>query len=241
MESTYYDLRAPIRSLILKENMNFALIFPVDTRKNMQFELYFFRVARVAPLERVYVLPELTPGQLVDFTYLGEAGLGTGDDIFTMSEERPYRILHFGIGIYPRNVKVWRQQPSGYTVTGWSRRTPTKAGDPIDYIDGHLSPFEEPTKASETVMWLKGSLYLAVRNDEPVAVTPKLHILGAGYDVWMITDKNLADKMVKGIIPCRFITVGGLYEGQYTVPDEWSGKGFRYSLSDVQTLLRGGS
>jgi hypothetical protein len=240
MEGAYYDLRAPMRSLILKENMNFALIFPSDVRKRMEFELYFFRVARVAPLERVYVLPEMTPGQLQDFAYLGEGGLNTGDDVFLMSDERPYRILHFGIGVYPKNVKVWKQQPVGYTATGWSRKTPTKAGDPVDYFDGNTSPFDEPTRASESVMWLKGSLYLALRNDEPVSVTPKLHILGAGYDVWLITDKAIADKMVRGAIPCRFISVGGLYEGQYTIPDEWKGKGFTYDLSTVQNLMRGG-
>jgi hypothetical protein len=241
MEAPYYDLKAPIRSIILKENMNFAIIFPVDVRKRMEFELYFFRTARVHPIERVYVLPELAPNEIKTFTYLGESGLGTGDDIFKMSEERPFRILHFGIGVYPENVKVWRQQPAGYTMTGWSKATPTKEGDPIDYFDGNLSPFQEPTIASETLMWYKGSLYMAFRNDEPVSVTPKLRILGAGYDVWLITDKGLADKMVKGVIPCRFISVGGLYEGQYTVPEEWKGKGFRYGLNEVITLIRGGA
>ena len=240
MESAYYDLKAPMRALVLKENMNFALIFPQDVRKRMTFELYFFRVARVAPLERVYLLPEIPPGELRDFNYLGEAGLGSGDDIFKMSEERPFRILHFGIGVWPKNLKVWRQQPTGFTMTAWSRVVPTKAGDPVDYFDGHLSPFEEPTKASESVMWLKGSLYLAFRNDEPISVTPRLRFLGAGYDCWLITDKAIADKMVKGVVPCRFISVGGLYEGQFTVPDEWKGKGFVYDLSTVQNLVRGG-
>ena len=239
-EAAYYDLRAPIRSLILKENMNFALIFPVETRKDrMVFELYFFRTARVHPIERVYVLPEMAPGELKTFTYLGEAGLGAGDDVFKMSEERPFRILHFGIGVWPENLKVWRQQPAGYTATGWSRTTPTKEGDPVDYFDGNLSPFHEPTRISETVMWLKGSLYLAFRNDESVAVVPKLRILGAGYDVWPITDKSVADKMVRGAIPCRFISVGGLYEGQFTVPEEWRGRGFRYGLSEVVSLIKG--
>jgi hypothetical protein len=109
----------------------------------------------------------------------------------------------------------------------------------VDYFDGNLSPFHEPTRISETVMWLKGSLYLAFRNDEPVAVVPKLRILGAGYDVWPITDKSVADKMVRGAIPCRFISVGGLYEGQFTVPEEWRGRGFRYGLSEVVNLIRG--
>jgi len=238
-ESTYYDWKAPIRSIILKENMNFALIFPIEVRKQMTFELYFFRVARVHPLERTYTLPEIPPNTLIDFTYLGENGLGSGDDIFSMSEERPFRILHFGIGVTPENVKVWRQQPAGFTSTGWSRKLGTKAGDPIDYFDGNLSPFNEPTRISETVMWYKGSVYFAFRNDEPVSVTPKLHILGAGYDTWLVSDKVIVDKMVKGLIPCRFLSVGGLAEIQYTIPDEWRGKGFKYSLSDVVGLMRG--
>jgi hypothetical protein len=220
--------------------MNFALIFPIDVRKNPTFELYFFRVARTYPLERIYVLPEMVPGTLYDFTYLGESGLGSGDDIFKMTEEKPYRLLHFGLGVYPKNLKVWKQQPAGFTATAWSRVMPTRPGDPFDYFDGNLSPFDEPTRASETVMWHKGSVYFAFRNDESITVTPKLHILGAGYDTWLLTDKSLADKMVRGQIPCRFITVGGLAEIQYTVPDEWKGRGFRYTLFDIQNLVRGG-
>jgi len=240
LEATYYDWKTPIRSIVLKENMNLALIFPDDVRREMTFTLYFFRIARVYPIERVYVLPELRPGDLLSFNKLGEGGFGLGDDIFFMVEDRPFRILHFGIGVYPENVKVWKQHPAGYTVTGWSRRAPSKEGDPIDYFDGHMSPFHEPTRASETVMWVRGSLYLAFRNDEPIAVTPKLRILGAGYDTWIIADKAVADKMVRGAIPCRFITVGGLGEFQYNVPDEWKPHGFTYSLRDVQALARGG-
>jgi hypothetical protein len=240
--SAYYDWKAPIRSLVLKENCNFALIFPKDVRTEMSFELYFFRVARIYPLERVYVLPEMASGQKLPAegsTYLGEDGLGKGDDIFKMAEERPYRILHFGIGVYPKNLKVWKENPAGRVATGWSKITPTKPGDPFDYFDGNLSPFDEPTRVSETVMWLKGSVYFAFRNDEPITVTPKLHILGAGYDTWLLTDKAIADKMVKGVIPCRFISVGGLAEIQYSVPKEWEGKGFIYGLKDIMGLIRG--
>jgi len=240
-EAVYYDWRAPIRSLVLKENMNFALIFPRDVRRRMSFELYFFRVARVAPLERVYTLPEMEPGSKISFTYLGENGLGSGDDIFKMDEMKPFRILHFGIGVSHPNVKVWKQQPAGFTVTGWSKPVPSREGDPYDYFDGNLSPFDEPTRISETVLWHKGSVYFAFRNDEPVTVTPRLHILGAGYDTWLIADKLIADRMIKGIIPCRFISVGGLAEIQYTIPEEWRGKGFVYELCDLIDMFKGGA
>lgn len=236
---TYYDLKAPIRTLVLRENYNFALIFPIDVRKEMKFELYFFRVARVYPIERVYVLPEMAPGEKRDFTYFGEAGPGAGDDIFAMSEERPYRILHFSYGVAPPDVKVWRQQPSGFTSTGWSRKVPTAVGDPVDYIDGRLSPFEEPTRASETVMWYKGSVTFGVKNDCPVSVVPKLRFLGAGYDCWLISDRAVVERAVRGAIPCRFISVGGLAEVRYTVPDEWRGKGYVAGLEEVTKLMRG--
>jgi hypothetical protein len=35
LEATYYDWRTPIRSIVLKENMNFALIFPEDARREI--------------------------------------------------------------------------------------------------------------------------------------------------------------------------------------------------------------
>lgn len=237
---TYYDVKAPIRTLILKENYNFALIFPITVRKEMLLELFFFRVARMCPIERVYVLPEIPARTTIDFTYFGEAGLGGGDDIFTMFEERPYRILHFGYGVYPPNVKIYRQQPIGYTTTGWSRKMPTKVGDPVDYIDGYISPFDDPTKASETVMWLKGSIAFGIKNDEAVAVRPKIRFLGAGYDCWLITDRSIIEKAIKGVIPCRFITVGGLAEITYTIPEEWAGKGYKLSMHDVARIVAGG-
>ncbi|MEO0260698.1 MAG: hypothetical protein ABIM77_08175 [candidate division WOR-3 bacterium] len=245
--SEFYDWRTPIRALVLKENYNAALIFPVDVRKKPSFELFFFRVARASALKREYVLPELTSypanypnvaGSLIDFVFLGELGPSMGDDIFTMSEERPFRILHFGIGVHPPELWVYRQQPAGYTVTAWSRRVPTKLGDPVDYFTGEESPFEEPTRISETVMWYKGSVNFAVVNMAPVSVVPKLNIVGAGYDVVPITDRAVADKMVKGVLPCRFISVGGLAEVKYTVPDEWKPYVFSYGLEDVLRLLR---
>lgn len=238
-ESTYYDWMAPIRSIILKENMNFALIFPKEVRKKMIFEFYLFRVARVYPIDRVYVLPELAPNERIDFSYLGEAGIGIGADIFAMSEERPFRLLHFGIGIYPNNVRIYKQQPTGFVVTGWSRRVPSTVGDPIDYIDGNLSPFKEPTRASETIMWYKGSVAFGFVNKESITVRPKIRILGAGYDTWLIPDQSVFDKVLKGSIPCRFISVGGLSEIQYTVPDEWIGMGFTVAGQDIVKAMGG--
>lgn len=239
MSETYIDWKTPIRSLILKENFNLGLIFPIDVRKKPEFEVIFFRVARVAPLKRVYVLPEITPGSTQSFNYLGEQGFGQGTDIFEMSEERPFRILHFGIGIYPPELWVYRQQPAGFTITAWSKRAVTQLGDPLDYITGEDSPFEEPTRISETVMWYKGSLTLAYINKSPITVTPRFHFLGAGYDLIPIRDKNLADRMVRGTIPARFLTIGGLAEIRYTVPDEWFESMFRYKLEDLQAIMRG--
>lgn len=245
VDVSYYDLRTPIRALVLKENYNFALAFPVDVRKDVKVELYFFRVARVWQLKRVYVFPELPPYSppvtgVIDFTFLGEAGPGVGDDVFTMFEERPYRILHFAVGIHPPKLRVYVQQPSGYTVTGWSRKVPTGIGDPVDYVTGEDSPYQEPTRAAEFVMWMKGSINFGLVNAGPVSAYPRFNIVGAGYDAWLLTDRMLADKMVKGVVPCRFISVGGLAEAKYTVPEEWKGRGFTYGLSEVQALLRGG-
>lgn len=219
------DLLTPITKVLLKENDNLALIFPRDIAKEPTFELYFFRVMRRYPLHRVYdsELPELTPGEVKDFAYLGKDGLGIGDDILYIWEERPFRILHFAFGIRPSKIWLYKAIPSGYAQTAFAYEAPTKAGDEHDFILGELSPYENPTVATETIVYHKLSVQIALKNNHSFTVKPSLRLLGAGYDVIPITDRDFINKMLAGIKPVRYVTVGGLRYFTYVVPKEWEG------------------
>jgi len=219
------DMLTPITKVLLKENDNLALIFPKDISKDPKFELYFFRVMRRYPLHRTYdsELPELPPGATVDFTYLGTKGLGSGDDTLTIWEERPFRILHFAFGLKPSNIWLYKAIPADVAQTAFAYKEPTKVGFKYDYIPGSLSPYENPTVSTETVLYHKLSIRIGLKNNHPFTVRPAIRILGAGYDCIPIADREFINKMLAGIIPVRYITVGGLSYFTYTVPEVWKG------------------
>lgn len=240
------DILTPIRQALLAENMNFALIFPVRIRNDWKFELFFFRVMRRYVLHRTYdsELSELSAygqtGYSVDFKYVGETAMGSGDDVLSIWHEYPFRILHFGIGIRPSEIWLYKAIPSGYPQTGWGYKILPSVGNKRDYIDGYLSPYDEPTVASETILYYKLTVYLGLVNSSGRKVRPSLKFFGAGYDCIPITSREIINRMIVGAIPCRFITVGGLTEFPYAIPGEWKNNSVEVDKKLVESLMLGG-
>lgn len=244
------DLLKPITEVVLKENENLALIFPVTGLK--EFDLYFFRVMRSFILHRVYdsEIPEIAAGGSLDFRFLGATTFGdsnavpptpsTGDDILEVREERPFRILHFGIGIMPGDIGIFRSQPGGNVQTGFGYETPTVVTDKFDFVPGFLSPYDLPTVSSETVMYYKSSVHMGMRNDADMARRPSLRFLGKGYDTLPLTDRSFIDKMLAGIKPCRYVTVGGLRVFSYAVPEEWEGNNVKVDKAVIERIMAAG-
>jgi hypothetical protein len=244
------DLLTPITKVLLKENENIALIFPVTGLK--EFDLWFFRVMRGYILHREYdaEIPEIPANGALDFRFLGATTFGdsnaapptpsTGDDILEVNENYPFRLLHFGIGIIPGEIGLFKSQPGGNVQTGFGYETPTVVTDKFDFVPGFLSPFDLPTVASETVTFYKMSVHIGMRNHADRAVRPSLRILGKGYDVVPLTSNTFIAKMLAGTKPCRYVTVGGLRVFDYTIPDEWKTKQVRVSRELIESLMAAG-
>jgi hypothetical protein len=232
------DILTPISQILLKENENLALIFPVTGFK--EWDLYFFRVMRRYPLHRTYdeELSEIAADGEVDFNFLGETAIGTGDDILEIWKERPFRMLHLGFGIRPSEVWLFRSIPADTVQTGWGYKIPTKITDKRDYIPGYLSPYDVPTIATETILYYKLTCHIGMHNDADRALRPSLRMLGSGYDTIQITDKTFIDRMLAGVKPCRYVTVGGLAMFTYSVPEEWSPP-TRVSASVIAGIMGG--
>ena len=235
-------LDTPILEAILDENQNLALILPRVIAKEPQFELYFFRTQRRGGLHRTYdsELEEIPVGETVDFNFLGETGVGTGDDILTVWDERPFRIPHFAWGIRPGEIWWYKSIPADVPQTGWAYKIPPKVADKRDYIPGYLSPYDKPTVATECVLYQKLSTHIGLKNDAGRPIRPSLRLLGASYDTLPITDSRVVDKMIAGIIPCRFITVGGLRMFTYDVPEPWKGNEVTVDKATIERVLGGG-
>ncbi|MEM2618770.1 MAG: hypothetical protein QW356_04715, partial [Candidatus Hadarchaeales archaeon] len=145
------DITTPITKILLKENENLVAVFPRDIAKKPTYELYFFRVMRRYPIVYSYdTLPEIPAGGKTNFGFLGDVGLNAGNDKITIWEERPYRLYHFGIGVRPDGIRVYRAIPSGVPQTGLGYMEPTEVGSPYDYFDSDTSPYDAPTVVSET-------------------------------------------------------------------------------------------
>jgi len=214
----------PIMEAILDENQNLALILPKAVSDKPKFALYFFRVMRRSILHRTYdtELSEIASGATEKFAYLGEKGLGVDKDILEVWEERPFRILHFAFGIRPSEIWWYKSIPADVPQTGWAYEIAApKVADKRDYVPGFLSPYDQPTVATEVVLFHKLSIHMGLKNDSGRPIRPSLRLLGAGYDTIQITDRRVIEGMLKQKPPCRFLTVGGLRMFTYTVPDEW--------------------
>lgn len=234
------DILKPITEVLLKENENLALILPVTGLK--EFDLWFFRIMRSYVLHRVYnsELAEIAAAGTVDFNYLGVTAIGSDKDILEVWEERPFRILHFGIGIMPGEIGVFRSQPGGNVQTGFAYETPTKVTDKFDYVPGHLSPLDLPTIATETLTYYKSSVHIGLKNDADRTIRPSLRILGKGYDVVPLTESGFISLMLSGRKPCRYVTVGGLRVFSYTTPDEWKGNEVRVDKATIERIMAAG-
>jgi hypothetical protein len=226
---------------ILDENQNLAIILPLAVAKDPKFALYFFRVMRRSTLHRTYdsELSEIATGATVDFNYLGETGLGTGDDILTVSEERPFRILHFAFGIRPSEIWWYKSIPADTPQTGWAYRVPPRVGDKRDYVPGSLSPYDNPTVATEVVLFHKLSIHMGLKNEAGRSIRPSLRLLGAGYDTVQIVNKSVIEGMLRQKPPCRFLTVGGLQMFTYNVPTEWA-PATEVDRATIERILAGG-
>lgn len=235
------DITTPIAKVLLKENENLGVVFPRDIAKTPKFEVYFFRVARRSVLHRTYdsELPTIPAGGTESFKFLGTTGLGSGIDTLTIWEQRPFRLLHFGFGVRPSEIQLYRAIPSGVAQTGFGYLEPPTVGVKYDYIPGSLSPYDEPTTATETLLYHKLSLQIGLKNDSGRDIRPSLRLFGAGYDVIPITDRTFIDKMIAGVKPARYITVGGLSMFTYVVPDEWEGKGVEIDQATIERVMRG--
>jgi len=130
-------------------------------------------------------------------------------------------LLHLSFGVMPSEIWMYKSIPADTPQTGWGYETPSKVGDKFDYIPGHMSPYDKPSVAMETLLYYKLSCHLGLKNDADRAIRPSIRMLGAGYDTAQITSSAFIDKILAGVKPCRFMTIGGLRMFTASIPGEW--------------------
>lgn len=229
-------LSTPISDVILAEQQNFAICMPVTGLK--EFDLWFMRVMRRYPLHRVYnsELSEIAAGGTVDADYLGTGGIGSGDDILEIEKEYPFRFLHYGVGIRPGEIGIYKACPADVIQTAFGYKVPPKVDDKFDFISGYLSDYDLPTVATENVIYYGLSCHYGFKNWAGRAIRPSLRLLGCGYDGIQIVDVEVINGMISGRIPCRYFSIG-LRMFTYVIPDLWQ-PATRVSAEKLAEVMR---
>lgn len=219
----------------------------VDGKRVETLEAYFFRVAEVQdmyiPYDQVGMDDGLTSGESLDFNYLGDDGLGAGDDVLRVGED-DFHMYHFGVVPQDPALRMYYTvSPSSESNDALSRRG-REFPDPLDtdaryrgYMTRGMSPsIYDPGADTERVSFRndKDGEFLQFgfyAEDDITEEGSTLHIVGRGYKVHPVTEESVQDKMLETVtaqddeadIPTVLTQVGGLstYNLGTETPDGW--------------------
>jgi len=238
-------VKKQISDVLLYTGDNLILLFPTKSAAGVAGEsppagrAFFFKVLAVSRLNQRYT--EIMTAEAedyldtetgVDYGYLGDGGIGEGDDILRI-EDDPWWIYHFGYSPLQESLRVYRKLEIGPNMTGWEYRIrdepdPT-AGDDYGFIKGaEVVNYWDPPVETETIafrskeegrMWQFGFF----NDSDELRIIPVLNIVGRAYKVIPIIKEPTMVKLLTGQIPSRLVTVDGLhsYTEETIIPKEW--------------------
>lgn len=205
---------------------------------------FFFRVSRYQKyFQRYTQLPDINDGNTEGFNFLGDTGIGSGDDIFRI-ENDGFHVLHFGYGTFSPDLRVY-EKVSPQTGASTALDTPRSGdetvniGDDNSYITSKENPEAFDPKAftervafrndreGEFLQWgfeANGSNLTGTETD--------LIFTGRGYKLFPEIRTDVQKRMIQDIASKEGdvtdfkvinIVVGGIqsYKLGENVPDKW--------------------
>ena len=94
------------------------------------------------------------------------SGISNVNDIFW--NLAPLEIYQFFVGVAPRTHRLWIKQPQGAFQTGLEQSiTPSATYPDVGFIDGFRSPYQRPSKDTETIVLRSVSVNFTLANMAP--------------------------------------------------------------------------
>ena len=242
-------MKKQMSDVLLYTGDNLILLFPTKKAGAVAGQsvpagrCFFFKILGATRLNRIYkeILTGVAATYLatqtgLDYGYLGETGLGSGDDVLRI-EDDPWWLYHFGYAPAQDSLRVYKKLEIGPNITGWEYRIrdepdPT-AGDDYGFIPGReVVNYYDPPVTTETIAFRskeKGRMWqFGFYNDsDELRINPVLNIKGRAYKVIPVIREDTKEKMLIGLIPRRLITVDGIkdYTEETIIPNEWKAVG----------------
>lgn len=168
---------------------------------------YFFRVARVATLtyDPYDQIGSLSDGETVGFDYLGDTGVGSGDDIFRISRD-DFQVYHFGVAPNTPDLRMYYSvDPQRAGDRAFEYETDAQdvsPGDDRGFSDGRMvgDRFDPPVRTERVAIRNeKEGRFLQFGFEATEALTAtetELTVTGRSYKLFPVTDADTQDAML---------------------------------------------
>lgn len=230
MTVTEISERKNILNHVLEPHDNLALVFPKsETLSDGDVRVWVFRIASSSLLKiPYYLVPEIDGNSALEnaggHPYYGRVSRdewnaeNDSDDYLFVPHSRPFQILDFSIGIYPRNLRMYSVR-NGQPGQSLLMDTEIQIGDDHDYVDGILSPLENPSIYARQIAVQNLKIRYGFFNSGELLCRPALNILGKSYIGRPFTDPSKAKRVLLHE-NCKVMPVG-VRGFSFKAPDSW--------------------
>lgn len=164
-----------------------------------------------------------------------------GNRMFDVTVEHASNIIyHIGIGLKPREMRVYPEYPSGRRRGRVLAFVPTELGTDRSYVTGDDSPYDLPTDALEFVFPYGVTATFGFHNPSDKKMLPAFNVEGAKYRIYIYDpkkefDRDLIRKMALGTATFYPFTIGPPEDPMYyQLENYWKVKPL--TLEKAQTL-----
>lgn len=229
--------KATIEELTLLENFLLGLNFPgkglvffrVETREQLKFDPYV--------VEYSSAVEDFTADQWKDASKLGHPTDTTVDNILEVDDKSHlYQVFY---GIRPGDIRAYMNYPAGKPRRNLDIKEVSSKAD-FGYIDGSMSPYNDPKPCSE--FWVPKDLDVSFAWYNTASITQKIitkWVINL-YGVSVIRDADLVERILKRKVECRIATLGGVESFVYDEKTVWGASAVKLTATraEIEAALK---
>jgi len=159
------------------------------------------------------------------------------DNIFEITDSSHiYQLMY---GIRQSDVRAYLTYPEGKTRRNIDAKSVSAKSD-FGYVDGQMSPYDNPKPVSEIWIPKDVSIGFSWYNRSSVSQTIVVKWLLNLYSVEVVHDVDVVEKILNRRMECRIATVGGIDSMRYDISKVWGVEAipFGSTREDINEALR---
>ncbi len=226
-----------ISDVLLFTGEHLVILFPTYPTSSSQVGVpggraFFFKILAARRFRFRYdLLANLAPLTGVAYNFLGDVGLGLGNDVLRIEDDR-FWSYHIGYAPLQDDLRVYHRLSNNVNPQALEYTIPTlpdpTAGTDFEYIVGNENAnYYDPHVDTELICFRNreaGTMHeFGFFNEGPNLIDPVLNLYGRGYLMIPIVKEESINKILDGRIKAHLINFGTLttYRDRTFLPKFW--------------------